>query len=237
MTRRIRLAAALCALTHPLLGADQIAATAIEAASNAPASAEDVRKIEKAPNSGRAGPAGAAVDAYQPHTPTLIFYLSGATGSADAEAIRASVQKLASVRKVNADVQRGFVQVRFDSHVVSYHQVAQAIADAGVALGQKYDPHLKIRVPEYPQPGNAAKVDAIFAGKRLNQRIKVAPLDKTKGEFAVRFLPLALDPAVTGPQGFNGGHLNHPIHDPPPRGLGLTCVYAAEDEPVRERPQ
>ena len=66
-------------------------------------------------------------------------------------------------------------------------------------------------------------------GKRLNQRVRIEPLDKTRGEFLVHLLPLQLDPAASGPQGFNGGHLNHPIHDPPPRGLGLTCIYAAED--------
>ena len=169
-------------------------------------------------------------DAYQPHTPTLIFYLSNVTGPEDAEAIRVSVQKLASVKKVNADPARGFVQVRFDSHVVSFHQVAEAIASAGIPLNKKYDPRLKIRVPEYPQPGNAAKVDAIFAGKRLNQRVKIEPVDKTKGDFIIHFLPLQIPAGGTGPEGFNGGHLNHPIHDPPPRGLGLTCIYAADDD-------
>ncbi len=84
-------------------------------------------------------------------------------------------------------------------------------------------------MPEYSQGDNAAKVDAVFAGKRLNQRVRIDPLDKTKGEFFVHLLPLQIDPAATGPQGFNGGHLNHPIHDPPPRGLGLTCIYAADD--------
>jgi copper chaperone CopZ len=169
-------------------------------------------------------------DAYQPHTPTLIFYLTNVSGPEDSEAIRASVLKLASVKKINADTARGFVQVRFDSHVVSYHQVAEAIAEAGNALGKKYDPRLKIRAPEYAQPGNAAKVDAIFAGKRLNQRVKIEPVDKTKGDFIVHFLPLQIPAGGTGPEGFNGGHLNHPIHDPPPRGLGLTCIYASEDD-------
>lgn len=180
--------------------------------------------------------AASSADTYQPHTPTLIFYLSGAANQADAEAIRASVEKLASVQKIKCDTGRGFVQVRFDSHVVSYHQVAQTIADAGAALGKDYQPRLRIRIPEYTQPGNAAKVDALFSGKRLNQRVTIQPLDKTKGEFLVRFLPLQLDGPESGPQGFNGGHLNHPIHDPPPRGLGLTCIYAAGDDPTRRFP-
>ena len=168
-------------------------------------------------------------EAYRPHTPTLVFYVSGLSGQQDVDAIRASVQKLPSVLKVNVNVERGYAQVRFDSHVVSYQQVGQAIADAGAKVGKKFDPRLKIRVPEYSQGDNAAKVDAVFAGKRLNQRVRIEPLDKSQGEFFVHLLPLELDPAATKPQGFNGGHLNHPIHDPPPRGLGLSCIYAAED--------
>jgi copper chaperone CopZ len=171
-------------------------------------------------------------EAYRPHTPTLVFYVSGLSRQKDADTIRARVQKLPSVRKVNVNAARAYAQVRFDSHVVSYHQVAQAIADAGPAAGKKFEPRLKIRVPEYSQGDNAAKVDAVFAGKRLNQRVRIEPLDKAQGEFLVHLLPLQLDPAITGPQGFNGGHLNHPLHDPPPRGLGLTCIYAAEDEGV-----
>ena len=178
----------------------------------------------------RAAEAAKDDDAYAPHTPTLIFYLSEITAQKDADAITAAVSKLPSVRKVSADTARGFALVRFDSHVVSYHQVAQVIADSGAALGKKFDPRLKIRAPEYAQAGNAAKVDAVFAGKRLNQRVRIEPLDKTKGEFLVHFLPLQLDPAESGPQGFNGGHLNHPIHDAPPRGLGLQFSYASDDE-------
>lgn len=168
-------------------------------------------------------------DAYAPHTPTLIFYLSEVTSQQDADAIQASLQKLKSVRKINLNLERSYAQVRFDSHVVSYHQVAQAIADAGTALGRKFDPRLKVQVPAYAADGNAAKVDAVFAGKRLNQRVRIVPLDKARGEFHVHFLPLQLDPGEVGPQGFNGGHLNHPIHDAPPRGLGLQFIYAAED--------
>jgi copper chaperone CopZ len=176
-------------------------------------------------------------DAYAPHTPTLIFHLSGPISPKDAEAINASVTKLPSVRKVNIDAAHGLALVRFDSHVVSYHQVAEAIVDAGSAVGRPYDPSLRIYVPEYSKGENAAKVDAIFAGKRLNQRVRVEALDKTKGEFVVHFLPLTADATASGPQGFNGGHLHHPIHDAPPRGLGLEMNYEAPDGvivPARE---
>ncbi len=162
-------------------------------------------------------------DAYRPHTPTLSYHLTHADDAADTEAIRKSVQKLASVLKIV--FAPGVVQVRFDSHVVSYHQVAQAIADAGKERDKGFDPCLKIIVPDYAEGENSAKVDAVFAGKRLNQRVRIKTFDKTRGEFFIHFLPLTLDPADSEPQGFNGGHLHHPIHDEPPRGLGLECDY------------
>jgi copper chaperone CopZ len=170
-------------------------------------------------------------EAHQPHTPTLIFYLSGAGNQKDADAIRTSVQKLKSATTLDVNTNRSYTRVRFDSHVVSYHQVAQAIVDAGKTLGENYNPCLIFSVSEYAQSNNAAKVDAIFAGKRLNTRVTVKPLDKNKGEFSVHFLPLKVDPNETTPQGFNGGHLHHPISDPPPRGLGLTSSYASDDDP------
>jgi copper chaperone CopZ len=169
-------------------------------------------------------------ETYRPHTPTLIYYLSAVADQTDADTIVRSVKKLPSVRKADVNIGRAYVQVRFDSHVVSYHQVGQAIADAGAVVGKKFEPRLRIRIAEYSQGENAAKVDAVLAGKRLNQRVRIEPLDKAKGEFLVYLLPLEIDSATTGPQGFNGGHLNHPLHDPPPRGLGLTCTYLANDD-------
>jgi copper chaperone CopZ len=167
-------------------------------------------------------------EAALPHTPTLIFYLSGADGPKDVEAIRESIGKLKSATLVEANTNRSYARVRFDSHVVSYHQVAQALADAGATVDKHYDPRLKITVPEYSKGDNAAKVDAVFTGKRLNQRVTVQRVDPAKGIFLVHFLPLMVDATNESPQGFNGGHLNHPIHDAPPRGLGLTFIYAED---------
>src|SRR5436305_11387854 len=80
--------------------------------------------------------------AHEPHTPTLIYYLTGATTSADEDAIRAAVtkEKTASVIEINRD--RSYARIKFDSHVVSYHEMAQALADAGATLQKKYDPTL-----------------------------------------------------------------------------------------------
>jgi copper chaperone CopZ len=173
-----------------------------------------------------------APKAKRPHPIPLAYYLSGANAAADETAIHAELKKVKSVSSITFNAKAGYVRVVFDSHVVSYHQVAQAIADAGGKTGKKYDPRLTLRIPEYPVGENAAKVDALLAGKRLNQRVRIEAVDKRKGEFLVHFRPLEVDPSETGPQGFNGGHLNHPIHDPPPRGLGLTCIYGAGEETI-----
>jgi len=175
--------------------------------------------------------AGGVRAANAPHTPTLIFYLSGLEGKADVDAIGSAVQKLKSASVVEVNLDRGYARLRFDSHVVSYHQVAQAVAEAGKSLKKVYDPCLIFSVPDYAKADNAAKVDTIFAGKRLNQRVHVRPLDKQKGIFAIHFLPLSVAPNVSSPQGFNGGHLHHPISDPPPRGLGLPSGYASDYDP------
>ena len=138
------------------------------------------------------------------------------------------MQRLKSATTVEVNTNRSYTRIRFDSHVVSYHQVAQAVAEAGKSIGKNYDPYLVFIVSEYARSNNAAGVDAIFAGKRLNTRVHVSPLDKSHGEFSVHFLPLKVDPTVNAPQGFNGGHLHHPISDPPPHGLGLISDYAAD---------
>ncbi|HSV14137.1 MAG TPA: hypothetical protein VLI90_07750, partial [Tepidisphaeraceae bacterium] len=172
-----------------------------------------------------AASAGAGDEVRAPHTPALMFYLTGATESRDADAIRAAVGKLKIATVLEVNTQRGYAHIRFDSHVVSYHQVAQAIMDAGPSLGKQYDPYLIFRVPDYAKADNAEHVDAIFAGKKLRTRVNVTPIDKSQGEFAVHFLPLKIDPAVTAPQGFNGGHLHHPVSDPAPHGLALESSY------------
>jgi len=154
----------------------------------------------------------------------VTYYLAGIDDAGARDALGAALTKVKGVVSAAVAPRGEHVTVRFDSHVVSYHQVAQAITDAD----RRYAPTLKIQVPAYAEGDNAAKVDALFAGKRLNQRVRIAPLDKARGEFVIHFLPLELDPAVSGPQGFNGGHLNHPVHDAPPRGLGLTFRYVAE---------
>ena len=107
--------------------------------------------------------------------------------------------------------------------------MAQAIADAGMMLGKNYDPYLIFFVPAYSLSCNAANVDTIFDRKRLNTRVSVKPIEKNKGEFSIYFLPLKINPTVAAPQGFNGGHIHHPISDTSQQGLGLTSFNATDD--------
>jgi copper chaperone CopZ len=92
-----------------------------------------------------------------PHTPTLIFYLSGANGPKDVEAIRSQIRKLKTASTIEVNTDRSYARVRFDSHVVSYHQVAQAIVDAGKGGGKTYDPYLIFSVTGYSETNNAEK--------------------------------------------------------------------------------
>jgi copper chaperone CopZ len=162
----------------------------------------------------------------KPHPVTVTFYVAGVKSSGDAEAITASLKKVPSFTKVEGlTPTSGFANVSFDSHVSSYHQIAQAIADASSG-DKKYEATIRVLVPEYAQGENAGKVDAIF--KKLAERIKVETTDKEKGLFVVHFLPLKLEPEKKGPQGFNGGQIGHPIHDEAPKGLGLKFSIAKE---------
>ena len=117
----------------------------------------------------------------------------------------------------------------FDSHVVSFHQIAQAIAYANGDNAKPCETTIKIKVPEYAEGDNAAKVDAVF--KKLDTKVKIEATNKEKGEFVVKFLPLKIEADKKGPQGFNGGQLGHPIHDPAPKGLGLKFSIVKEPLP------
>ena len=145
-----------------------------------------------------------ADEPHQPHTPTLIFYLSGAENQKDADAIRTSVQKLKSAATININTNRSYVRVRFDSHVVSYHQDCPGPSATPVPCrASTMTPALIIIVfQEYSQTNNAAKGGRHFCGKteKLNTRVTPSkPLDERKGQFFGFFLPLKLEKTVTGP--------------------------------------
>jgi copper chaperone CopZ len=162
-----------------------------------------------------------------PHPTTQTFYIANVECDTCVANITESVKKVKSVTKVEKLTPKsGYANVSFDSHADSFQQIAQAIADATPARGKKYVPTMKFRVPDYAKGDNAAKVDAIFA--KSAAFVKVEATNKEKGEFLMSFLPLTVDPKKTGPQGWNGGRFGHPIHDAPPKGLGLAFSIARE---------
>jgi copper chaperone CopZ len=166
-----------------------------------------------------------------PHPTTQTFYISNVECDSCVAQISASIRKVKSVTKVDGLTPKsGYANVSFDSHADSYHQIAKAIADTPPVNGKKFVPTMKLRVPDYAKGDNAAKVDAVFA--KSKDFVKVETTNKEKGEFLMSFLPLTVDAKKTGPQGWNGGRFGHPIHDPPPKGLGLTFSIAREGAPA-----
>lgn len=164
---------------------------------------------------------------YKPAFTTQTFYVAGVQCDTCVANITESIKKVKSVTKVDKlTPTSGYVNVSFDAHADSFHQVAQAIADATPVHGKKYVPTMKIRVPDYAKEDNAAKVDAVFA--KSAAFVKVEATNKEKGEFVINFLPLTLDAKKTGPQGWNAGRFGHPIHDPAPKGLGLAYSFVRE---------
>jgi copper chaperone CopZ len=165
-----------------------------------------------------------------PHPTTQTYYISNVSSDKDAASITESLQKVKSVTKVESLTPKsGYANISFDSHVVSYHQVAQAIMDAEPQNGKKHEVTMKVRVPDYTKDDNATKVDEVFAKQKSDVRVEC--VDKEKGEFVMHFLPLKTDPSKNGPQGFNGGKFGHPIHDPAPKGLGLAFSIVREGAP------
>ena len=169
--------------------------------------------------------------AVAPHPTTQTFFISNVECDTCVANITESLKKVKSVTKVEKLTPRsGYANVSFDSHKDSFQQIAQAIADATPVHGKKYAASIKLRVPDYAKDDNAAKVDAVFA--KSSAFVKVEVTDKEKGEFLMSFLPLTVDAKKTGPQGWNGGRFGHPIHDPPPKGLGLTFSIVREGAPA-----
>lgn len=175
--------------------------------------------------------AAKAPDRKPPSPLTVTFLIGGIRDDKCVEAVNAAVKKVESVTDVTGlSVKTGYTAVGFDQHAVTLHQIAQAITDAGAALGRPYQVSTKIRVPEYNDGDNAGKIDAIFA--KHAAFVKIEPLDKAEGVFVIRFLPLKYDSAKGGRQGFNAGWLRHPINDTPPKGLGLKLIHLHEPLPA-----
>jgi len=163
----------------------------------------------------------------EPHPTTVTFFIANVECGECIGNITDSLKKVRSFTGITGlTADSGYANVSFDSHANSYHEIANAIATATPAHDKAYVPTIKLKIPDYATGDNAAGVDKVFAKQAAN--VKVEATDRAKGEFTVHFLPLKLDPAKNGPQGFNGGAFGHPIHDAPPKGLGLNFAIVRE---------
>lgn len=162
-----------------------------------------------------------------PAAETLTFQVAGVECGSCVFVVQQSLSEVPSVRDVAVvQVIDSYANVTFDPQVVSAHQIAQAVYDAIPLHGQPYEPTLVVRVPDYAKPGNAAKVDAVFA--RWKQWVRFVPADKAKGEFVVHFEPLQADKTRKGPQGWTLQHLARALQGPAPEGLGLAFQVVRE---------
>jgi len=166
------------------------------------------------------------------HRVRIVYYLTGLASPAEGQLITKKVKVLKSVTAVTINTGRHYALVAFDSHEISYQQVAQAMVEAGAQFKKLYDPRVVVSIPDYANPANKARIDAVFADEKLKPWITIEPIDAAKGLFFVHLLPLVIDPSKTGTQGFNGGYLTHPIHMAPPIGMALPFKYLSEDNPV-----
>jgi copper chaperone CopZ len=173
--------------------------------------------------SGLAAPAAkkAAPGPNEPSPSTRTFFIEGVKSEADVQAIGAAVRRVKSVTAVDdLTPTSGFANISFDHHAVTHQQIAQAIADAGA-----FQVSFRFIVPDYGKDGNAAKIEAVFA--RFSRLVAIAPLDRERNLFVIRFLPFTPAPGQPQGMGFNFGHIAHPIIDPAPKGMGLKIQQVA----------
>lgn len=153
--------------------------------------------------------------ALNPHPVVKTFNVSGVETKAAADKIMDAVKTLPSVTDVKElTPDSGYIRVAFDTHVIASHLIAQTIRDNGAK-----DVHITFEVSEYAQ--NSEKLDSLFAKIEKQRSVKIEPVDKAKGEFKLTYLPIVPDRSDPRKVGFNYGHLGHPVHDAPPKGLGL----------------
>lgn len=170
-----------------------------------------------------AEPAKKALD---PHPVVKTFNVDGVKTEIGANKIIDAIKGLPSVSEVTElSPSSGYVRVAFDTHVIASHLIAQTMLDNGAEAV-----HIAFSIPEYSQ--NAEKLDALFAKLAEQRSVKIEAKDKEAGEFKLTYLPITPDPNDSRKVGFNYGHLGHPVHDPPPKGLGLKMTMRDVPDPA-----
>lgn len=155
---------------------------------------------------------------------TLSFFLGGVECPSCMYSVWQSLNEVKGI--ADAEMQQrieSFANVTFDPAVISAHQIAQAVSGAFALHGKPYEAMLRLRVPGYARPGNAAKLDAVFA--RSKEWLEVETVDKTKGEFVLHFRPLKTAGADKGPAGWSQAAFLTEVQSPAPKGLGLALEF------------
>src|ERR1700722_12361745 len=69
---------------------------------------------------------------------SVTYHLALSIDAKEGDSLRSALMKVKSVKSAVIGAQGDWATVQFDSHIISYHQVAQAVADAGARAGKKY---------------------------------------------------------------------------------------------------
>lgn len=161
-------------------------------------------------------------------TQTVTLFVGGLECAACVEVVRQTLNEVEGVTNVDIEQRLDSVaNVTFDPQAASLHQLAQAVGDSPQLHGQPYDSWMQFVIPEYAAGNNAAKVDRWI--ESLRPWAEATVMDRAKGEFMLRFKPLAKKAEKTGPQGLSAKRIEQALTAPPPQGLGLTMRWVREE--------
>lgn len=171
--------------------------------------------------------AGCGLLAAEKPVANLTFFVGGIECAACVEVVRQSVAEVEGVANVELEQRlESVARVTYDPARASAHQIAQGVMEAVQLHGRPYEPWLHLKVPDYAQGGNAAKVDAVMA--KMKAWVDIALMDEKTGEFLVHFKALKKDESKSGPQGWEPEVLEKALSRPAPEGLGLSCEWVTE---------
>lgn len=139
-------------------------------------------------------------------TDTFTFFVSGLECAACTESVRQSIFGLDGIQKVlMKEGLEGYANVTFAPEIVSAQQIAQAVYDAPPLHGTPYEASLRLKIPDYAKPDQAAKVNTLIAAQKT--AITAEPDWEAKDQLIIRFLPLE-NPAPAPPRIARGWNPN-----------------------------
>lgn len=158
------------------------------------------------------------------------FFISGLECGSCVYMAQQALTETAGVTNVEVvQMLDSYAKVAYDPKKLTEHQIAQAVREAIPLHGMPYLASLKLLIPAYAEAGNAAKVNALFAGWKKWLTIEV--MDEREGELVIHFEPLPKTEGVNEPQGWSLAQLEQALRAPAPKGLGLDYRVAKHDDP------